>query len=935
MQKLFSLAILLSTANLALAQTFGGITPNTKFFTEQNKQAKIIFPYTHQQQSKYVLSLFNLLDSATKQTLGNKAKQWNVVMQHKTVIPNAYVRMAPIRSEFYLTPDFDNLQSGTLPWVQLLATHEYRHIQQFSNFNNGITKLASFLFGQNGQLLLNGIAVPDYFFEGDAVFQETYTTNQGRGMLPSFFAEQKALAESGVKLNWMQLRNGSYKNQIPSHYPLGYQLVAYGYEKYGKDFWKKVINDATKFKGLFYAYSQAIKRHSGISYRKFRTEALQFFVKDLPANSQQLAYQNLVFKKPKKLTYFNFPQATEQGHIVYSKSAANQLPAFYELKNGVEHLIKYKSIALDNYFHYNNGKIVYTVYDKNPRFGFENFSNITVLNIETKTEKQITKKGKYFQPALNENNTKIVAIHTDETGKNELQILDADGNLLTTINSENKIFTYPHFYKKNNIIAIARNENGTNQFVNINVSTKKVAALTPESYKAIGYPSIKGDSIWFVLAHHNSEVISVLNLSNNETKTVTHNYNSYYYPSAIGNRLYYAKVTSKGQLLSSENMDSLQATPVTNADWNTPGTNYLNIALNNQSRLILPNTITHNDAESKKYKKGFHLFNIHSWMPTINTTGSGITFESENILNTLTTSISYLKYRDEPATQIAINGRFGGLFPFINFGIQRTFNRVIKDFGGVINYNTLNTYIGANIPLSFYSGRFTQSVNGSATYNSEQVKFQPHSPNIFRDGSFTYGSYTVSFVNQLQTAVQHINPRWAQAISVNFRDAYSKTNNKKLVANSRFFFPGFSKNHSLVIGASYQRRDTLTDFFNRNFLFARGYNSFNTRRMARLSFDYYFPIAYPDFGFGNILFIQRIRANVFYDYNNSRLRTGGILQNIKYRSVGTEIYLDGKIWNSFPLNIGMRYSYKLNTDFQNPYSKSRFEIILPLNIIPE
>ena len=38
-----------------------------------------------------------------------------------------------------------------------------------------------FIFlGQEGQLLTNGISIPDYFFEGDAVWQETAISRQGK-----------------------------------------------------------------------------------------------------------------------------------------------------------------------------------------------------------------------------------------------------------------------------------------------------------------------------------------------------------------------------------------------------------------------------------------------------------------------------------------------------------------------------------------------------------------------------------------------------------------------------------------------------------------------------------------------------------------------------------------------------------------------------------
>ena len=75
----------------------------------------------------------------------------------------------------------------------------------------------------------------------------------------------------------MKLRNGSYRDFVPDHYRLGYMMAAYGREKWGDDFWKKVTHDAAAYKGLFYPLQKAIKTHSGESYRQFRREAFDYF----------------------------------------------------------------------------------------------------------------------------------------------------------------------------------------------------------------------------------------------------------------------------------------------------------------------------------------------------------------------------------------------------------------------------------------------------------------------------------------------------------------------------------------------------------------------------------------------------------------------------------------------------------------------------------
>ena len=105
--------------------------------------------------------------------------------------------------------------------------------------------------------------------------------------------------------------------------------------------------------------------------------------------------------------------------------------------------------------------------------------------------------------------------------------------------------------------------------------------------------------------------------------------------------------------------------------------------------------------------------------------------------------------------------------------------------------------------------------------------------------------------------------------------------------------------------------------------------------MFKLGVNYHFPIVYPDWGFANLLFFQRIRANAFYDYTNARARVNRLLTDIKSRSTGAEIYFDTKWWNAFPVSFGVRFSHLMDTDLINPLVKNRWEIIIPIGLIPD
>ncbi len=261
----------------AFAQILGGNPSTMKWKQINTSHSRIIFPSGLDTAAMRIANIISFIKNPTEKTIGAKSKKINVVLQNQTTVSNGYVGLAPFRSEFFMTPDQNSFDLGSLPWADQLTIHEFRHVQQYNNFDVGLSRLMRILFGDEGQALANNAAIPNWFYEGDAVFNETNLSKQGRGSLPAFYNGYRALWQEGKNYNWMKLRNGSLKDFVPNHYPLGYMLVAYGREKYGDDFWEKVTHDAASFNSLFYPFQHAVKKYSGVGYRTFRKNALKLF----------------------------------------------------------------------------------------------------------------------------------------------------------------------------------------------------------------------------------------------------------------------------------------------------------------------------------------------------------------------------------------------------------------------------------------------------------------------------------------------------------------------------------------------------------------------------------------------------------------------------------------------------------------------------------
>ena len=101
--------------------------------------------------------------------------------------------------------------------------------------------------------------------------------------------------------------------------------------------------------------------------------------------------------------------------------------------------------------------------------------------------------------------------------------------------------------------------------------------------------------------------------------------------------------------------------------------------------------------------------------------------------------------------------------------------------------------------------------------------------------------------------------------------------------------------------------------------------------MWRLSANYHFPIVYLDWGFANILYVQRIRGNAFFDFERVYSKNKAVTRDL--RSVGGELYFDTKWWNEYPLTFGVRFSHLLDNELNGSTQKNVFGILVPI-VIP-
>lgn len=913
------------------AQQFGGNPPSIKWKQINTDTVRVIFPAGLEQLAQQVATISTDLSKATLSSIGDRIRKIDIVLQNQTTTSNGYVALGPYRSEFHVMPDPNSFALGSLPWVKSLAIHEYRHVQQYNNFRKGFASAFYILFGEEGQALANALTVPDWFFEGDAVYQETFVSKQGRGRLPYFFNGYRSLWAAGKDYSYMKLRNGSLRDFVPNHYPLGYIFVAYGLQKYGDDFWKKVTGDAASWRGLFYPFQKAVKRYSGISFNQFRNDAIEFFNKigetTTPRSKHFVADQE-------------YPYWVDSNSIVYIQSSYKRVPRFIIRSNDVEKKLRIRDISTDNYFSYQNGKIVYASFRPDIRWGWRDFSELRLVDIHDGSQKVITRKTKYFSPDISQDGKYIIAVHVDAEGGSTLHLLNAnDGSLEKKLaNPDGLFYTYPKFYGNGKIVTPVRNHEGRMSIAIVDLANNSSRYILPYTWTVIGFPSIENNSVYFTASYRGNDKIfrweddQLYILP--ETDQGSGNTGDYQL-NVLNNKLVWTRFTASGYQLmfAKKNPDTdknLSLVELPSEDSNF-GIHSVSDSLNQFLSEVRKMTYRVSD-----YSKSFRLFNFHSRRPYISDPDYSFSFVSENILNTLQSEI-FLNYnRNEQFKQVGFSALYGGWFPMLKVGTLYTFDRNarIRTNAPKVYWNEWESSIGVSVPLNLTGGRTFTYLTTGIDYVYNKRYFTGHYKDSFENRAFGYMNASLSFSNQIQKARQHINTRFAQMVSLNYKRAVTNLDGNQFLVSGSLYFPGLFINHSLVLQAAWQRRDTLSNIrFSNSFPFSRGYATNNYHQMWKAGVNYHFPLVYPDWGFANIVYFLRVRANVFYDYtriedfNNANLSVG-----LDFRSYGTEIFFDTKWWNQLPISFGVRYSRLVDRDLEGR-GANQFEFVLPVNLL--
>ncbi|MBS1567443.1 MAG: hypothetical protein JST39_23875, partial [Bacteroidetes bacterium] len=515
-----------------------------------------------------------------------------------------------------------------------------------------------------------------------------------------------------------------------------------------------------------------------------------------------------------------YPVYTEDGSLLYVNSSYDQIHAFTSRTLGSDFQIRVRDVTLDEQFNYRNGKIVYASYRPDVRWGWNDYSELQVLDVFTGKQKTITRRSRYFSPDISADGKTIVAVDVKPGENSHLHLLDASGGaLIKELPNPNHLFyTYPRFAGEQQVVTAVRDTSGRMAIALVNTTDGATTFITPASYRALGNPVVQQDTVYFTGAGDKADGLYAVLLSTKRLYALNipapSNAVGVYQVAPGRDSISYSSFTANGMRLLQVGKNNVKWQEQSSSDWTSVDHSF-GVRLQGSGTGLL-NSLTPISAPVTHYSKSYQLFNFHSLYPYVSDPDYQLSIVGENVLNTLSSEIFVAYNRDEGYKQAGAGFTYGGWFPYINLGANYIFNRKSVDTAfRPIYWNEAQMNAGLSVPLNLSKGRYLTSLTLGGDYVYKNVTAATYSDAWFKSSlptrSFTYLNWYVSLSNQIQSARKNIYPRLAQSLYINFRHAIQTVDAHQALVSGTLYLPGPFQN-SIVLNAAYQWRDTLNQY---------------------------------------------------------------------------------------------------------------------------
>ncbi len=291
----------------------------------------------------------------------------------------------------------------------------------------------------------------------------------------------------------------------------------------------------------------------------------------------------------------------------------------------------------------------------------------------------------------------------------------------------------------------------------------------------------------------------------------------------------------------------------------------------------------------EKYNYLKHMINFHSWYYGYSDNILDLQLLSTNELEDLSLVLAYSEDDNKDKNIFQISGEFTRYWPKYNFLYQNIDEYDKKDS---------KIGLGMSLPFDFSRGEYGKKVAIDLNYYN------------YTKDDLKYLTLGTTVLNYKYKSLRDIVSENSQNFKVEYTQDIDESKNSKILAKLKLTSKGIKINDGFSYGISLEDNKGDKELID-NEVFSRGYEIPNYKKSIKNSFDYYYPISYPDFG-SKGFFLKRVTGNLFYD--NTLVETD---ETKNYDSIGNSFNFDVMLFSVLPLNLQLQYAYLLEKSEAN------------------
>jgi len=887
---------------------------------------EIIFPKEIESDAQRVAQLLEKAYPLVARSLEVAPAKISLILQNQSTVSNGFVTLAPRRSEWYVTPSIDPVLTNT-DWLKTLAVHEFRHVVQFQKSRQGFNKVFEIILGEIGQALGIGLSFPPWFLEGDAVGIETALTTGGRGRLPLFERDLKALLLSEKDFDYDKAHLGSFKDYIPNHYVYGYFYTSYMRNRYGDLFLSQLANRSTRRSYNPLTFYNAYEDLTSEGFEDFYRSTIKDLIKNWRAKEQELKLtpyevKNIISKND--WNNYLYPQAFGEKHFLALKSGLSHINQFVISDGKEEKTIHYPGTLQNEYpYKLRKNRFAFIEWEVDPRWGYRDFSRIRVFDLVENKIIADLRQTKARLAVLDFTGKHLLYVTWDEKQEQEIIVKNLQGKSLYQLKyPKQKVITSLDWLSSNEIALVVKGLDDLKSIVKLSLESQEETVLLEESLINLGFLTTYEGRL--LVESPKSGIDNIYEVKNGLALQITSSRFGAYAPSVYKNKLIYNDYSAFGMNVVTKNLiwDEEQKSK----DSFVPV--FEKFAAKEESEEFQKDSFNNSEFAVTPYSQFKNSVNLHSWLllaPPLSSTITVLGY-SRDVLNKFSLTAGYSYDLNEKESQGFVGAAWSHYYPVFDLQTAyggRNHDILVNGATSVKDHWEEGTFQGGiQIPWKKITGRFTQSFNFRGFGKVIKVTSKRSSDlSEIRDGAlFSPGAEAqYSFVSRL--AARDLNPSLGFSIVTHFEEGRDTTgkdmNGSLLFGDGRVYLPSFFQHHSFFHQLGYEKQIDKNYQYGSALIKPRGTKNVFLEESRKYSGNYLFPLLYPDWHLSRYAYFKRISVNLFYDEQT------GYFRSFAYHaaSTGWEVLLDTHFFRIFiPITLGVRGSYVLHgAEVKNNY----------------